>query len=115
MSDLRKFLKGVMKIHDNRYYHLLQVLQSHKDLTETIIRQYLNLYKTSVDFKELNNDIRDLINLVVAEYQMRIDKGGYLKSTTTIGEAINKVYKDESLTTVFNILQPLVSHENDMI
>jgi hypothetical protein len=57
-------------------------------MCETIISQYLKLFKLSADSSECNLDIRDIITIVVAEFQRWVNDSKLVKSASTIPEAI---------------------------
>lgn len=106
MIELRKYLKRISKIHDQRYYQLFKILEAQPQLTQTIIEQYMKLFKHSSDFKDLNNDVREMVSLVVAELQRRVNynDGQVLKSACSISEAIEASYGTADLASCFNLL-----------
>lgn len=106
MIELRKYLKRISKIHDQRYYQLFKILEAQPQLTQTIIEQYLRLFKQSSDFKDINNDVCKMVNLVVAELQRRVNcnDGQVLKSAASITDAIEATYGTADLANAFNLL-----------
>lgn len=117
MLELRRYIKKLSKIHDQRYFQLFKILEANSSLTQTVIEQYLRLYKRQSDFKELNTDLRDIVNLVGAELQRRVnfEDGQILKQCSSISEAIEKTYENAELHATLNLLQPLLESEHDII
>ena len=115
LAELQGSLKSLMSIHNNRFYKLFDVLLNHPTFVEALIQQYTQLETGESAIKTVHRDVKALLSLAIAGYQMRI-QDFTAGATSETNEAANEsAYKAEALSQNFSLLQPLLDSKVETI
>lgn len=106
LPELQGTLKSLMSIHNNRFYKLFEVLSQHGNFIEPLIQQYTQLEIGESPIKTVHKDVKALLSLVLAGYQLRIQD--FTAEAENIESSIDKAFKAEELSQYFAIIQPLI-------
>lgn len=108
LPELQGTLKSLMSIHNNRFYKLFEVLSQHGNFVEPLIQQYTQLETGDSPIKTVHKDVKALLSLVIAGYQLRIQDFTAEATSENIESSIDKAFKAEELSQYFAIIQPLI-------